>query len=73
MMLIPPEVQGASADTLALGAPPRALDCGGTLPLRQSLALELEGIRSNASEWKGSLRNVRWSTKFITWLLKGML
>jgi hypothetical protein len=66
MMLVPPE---ASADTLA----PGGLDCDGTLPLRQSLALELEGIRSNVSEWKGPSRSVRWSTKFITWLLKGML
>ena len=72
MMLIPPEDQGTSpADTLAPGR--HGLDSVGTLPLRQSLALELEGIRSNASEWKGSSRSVRLSTKLITWLLKGML
>jgi hypothetical protein len=33
----------------------------------------LEGIKSNASDWKGASRTVRWSTKLITWLLKGML
>lgn len=67
MMLIPPEGQGTSAaDTLEC-------DSVGALPLRQSLGLEWEGIRSNVSEWKGSSRSVRWTTKVITWLLKGML
>ena len=61
MMLIPPEGQ------------PTPTTNNDILSLRQSLALELEGIRSNASDWKGASRNVHWSTKFITWLLKGML
>jgi len=41
--------------------------------LRQDLAKEIEGIRSNTTEWKGGRRRVRWTTKFMVWLVKGML
>jgi len=41
--------------------------------LRQDLAKEIEGIRSTTTEWKGGRRRVRWSTKFMVWLVKGML
>ena len=41
--------------------------------LRQKLESEISRIRSNAVEWQGGNRKVRWTTKFIVWLVKGML
>ena len=43
------------------------------LSLRQDLDNELKEIRSNATEWKGASRRVRWSTKSIVGLLRGLL
>jgi len=43
------------------------------LTLRQQLDCEISRIRSNAVEWQGGRRKVRWTTKFIVWLVKGML
>jgi hypothetical protein len=43
------------------------------LALRDELGKEVAMIRSNATEWKGRQRKVRWSTKFIVGLLNGML
>ncbi|KAF8183446.1 hypothetical protein BJ912DRAFT_1120344 [Pholiota molesta] len=61
-----PTMDPSSADTLALAdSPLRAL--------QRDLAREIEGIRSNAAEWKGEQRHVRWTTKIIVWLVKGML
>lgn len=74
-MILPSETQisatatttdPSSPDTLALAdSPLRAL--------QRDLAREIEGIRSNAAEWKGEQRNVRWTTQAIVWLVKGML
>ena len=44
-----------------------------SLSLRQKLDSEINGIRSNAVEWQGESRKVRWTTKLFVWLLKGML
>lgn len=41
--------------------------------LRERLQTEIDNIRMNASSWKGSRRNVRFTTKLILWLVKGML
>ncbi|KAF8910525.1 hypothetical protein CPB84DRAFT_1672690 [Gymnopilus junonius] len=62
------------------------VDCGGMptndsdvasagecLSLRQELAREIQGIRSNVVEWEGGDRTIRWATKFIVWLVQGML
>lgn len=75
LMILPSETQisatatttdPSSPDTLALAdSPLRAL--------QRDLAREIEGIRSNAAEWKGEQRNVRWTTQAIVWLVKGML
>jgi CDP-diacylglycerol--glycerol-3-phosphate 3-phosphatidyltransferase len=61
-----PTMDPSSADSLALAdSPLRAL--------QRDLAREIDGIRSNAAEWKGEQRHVRWTTKIIVWLVKGML
>ena len=44
-----------------------------SLALRQKLDYEINGIRSNAVEWQGGSRKVRWTTKLFVWLVKGML
>ena len=44
-----------------------------SMALRRKLDSEISGIRSNAVEWQGGSRKVRWTTKLIVWLLKGML
>ena len=44
-----------------------------SLALRQKLDSEISGIRSNAVEWQGGGRKVRWTTKLFVWLVKGML
>ena len=44
-----------------------------SLALRQKLDSEISGIRSNAVEWQGGARKVRWTTKLFVWLVKGML
>ncbi|KXN81217.1 CDP-diacylglycerol--glycerol-3-phosphate 3-phosphatidyltransferase, mitochondrial [Leucoagaricus sp. SymC.cos] len=44
-----------------------------SLSLRERLQCEIDGIRANASAWKGARRSVRFSTKLIVWLVKGML
>ena len=44
-----------------------------SLALRQKLDSEIIGIRSNAVEWRGGSRKVRWTTKLFVWLVKGML
>lgn len=41
--------------------------------LRDNLAREIDGIRSNVVEWAGETREVRLTTKIIVWLVKGML
>ena len=43
------------------------------LSLRQDLFREIKRIRANSGEWHGGHRKVRWTTKFIVWLVKGML
>ncbi|KAF9444461.1 CDP-diacylglycerol-glycerol-3-phosphate 3-phosphatidyltransferase [Macrolepiota fuliginosa MF-IS2] len=43
------------------------------LSLRERLRHEIDNIRANATTWKGGQRKVRFSTKFIVWLVKGML
>jgi len=44
-----------------------------SLALRRKLDSEINAIRSNAVEWRGGSRKVRWTTKFFVWLVKGML
>ena len=44
-----------------------------SLALRRKLDSEISGIRSNAVEWRGGDRKVRWTTKLLVWLAKGML
>ena len=44
-----------------------------SLALRQKLDSEINRIRSNVVDWQGESRKVRWTTKFIVWLVKGML
>jgi CDP-diacylglycerol--glycerol-3-phosphate 3-phosphatidyltransferase len=44
-----------------------------SLNLRERLQGEIDNIRANASAWKGDRRDVRFSTKLIVWLVKGML
>lgn len=44
-----------------------------SLALRRKLDSEINGIRSNAVEWRGGDRKVRWTTKLLVWLAKGML
>jgi len=41
--------------------------------LREHLRSEADNILANASTWKGYKRKVRFSTKLIVWLVKGML
>ncbi|KAF8972239.1 hypothetical protein BDZ97DRAFT_1901356 [Flammula alnicola] len=71
LMIIPSEPQTSSADQPS-GSEAPAFDSP-LLSLRHDLAREIDGIRSNAVEWKGRHRNVRWTTKLIVWLVKGML
>jgi CDP-diacylglycerol---glycerol-3-phosphate 3-phosphatidyltransferase len=44
-----------------------------SLALRRKLDSEISGIRSDAVEWQGGSRKVRWTTKLLVWLAKGML
>jgi len=41
--------------------------------LREHLQSEVDNILADASTWKGYKRKVRFSTKLIVWLVKGML
>lgn len=54
-----------------------SVDSGGpantALNLRERLQYEIDNIRANASTWKGARRDVRFSTKLMVWLVKGML
>ncbi|KIJ98127.1 hypothetical protein K443DRAFT_220581 [Laccaria amethystina LaAM-08-1] len=62
LMLIPSE---ASGDHETKPSP--------NLPLRKALAQEVDRIRSHTVHWKGEERKVRFTTKIIVWLVKGML
>ncbi len=42
------------------------------LSLRQHLQHEIDNIRANSSAWNGGRRDVRFSTKVMVWLVKGM-
>ena len=71
LMISPPEKQArTTAATNAVALPDFGSDI---LALRDELGQEVARIRSNATEWKGGQRKVRWSTKFIVGLLNGML
>ncbi|KDR68583.1 hypothetical protein GALMADRAFT_1036264 [Galerina marginata CBS 339.88] len=72
LMILPSEPQADSAAEFSTTASSESSDSE-RLSLRQGLAREIEGIRSNAVEWKGGDRKVRWTTRFIVWLVKGML
>lgn len=71
LMILPSEPQVAAFDSSADRAPAPIDQPLHTL--RRDLASEISGIRSNARKWKGDERNVRWTTKFIVWAVKGML
>ncbi|TFK36676.1 hypothetical protein BDQ12DRAFT_236985 [Crucibulum laeve] len=43
------------------------------MSLRRGFAEETERIRCDAVPWEGGRRNVRFTTKLIVWLVKGML
>lgn len=58
---LPAEVCGASGD------PEKQVG------LRAGLAEEINRIRSNVVEWAGGTRQVRWTTKILVWLVRGML
>ena len=62
LMISPPEKQARTTAATDFGS-----------ALRDELGQEVAMIRSNAGEWKGRQRKVRWSTKFIVGLLDGML
>lgn len=62
LMLVPSE---ASSDHETKPSP--------NLPLRKALAQEVDRIRSHTVHWKGEERRVRFTTKIIVWLIKGML
>ncbi|PPQ63931.1 hypothetical protein CVT24_009106 [Panaeolus cyanescens] len=71
LMVLPSETTPTSA-----AQPPAPGHKGGSdalLTLRQSLQQEIDNIRSNVTDWGGGERHVRWTTKFIVWLVKGML
>ncbi|PPQ92572.1 hypothetical protein CVT25_007264 [Psilocybe cyanescens] len=70
-LLIIPSVQ--HTDSTASAGLSSAISDPPLLSLRKGLRREIEKIRSNAVEWKGGHREVRWSTKLIVWLVKGML
>ncbi|KJA16189.1 hypothetical protein HYPSUDRAFT_148068 [Hypholoma sublateritium FD-334 SS-4] len=70
-MILPSEPQVTAFDSSA-GRLPAPIDQP-LHTLRRDLASEIAGIRSSARKWKGDERNVRWTTKFIVWAVKGML
>ncbi|KAF8150104.1 hypothetical protein B0H34DRAFT_666620 [Crassisporium funariophilum] len=72
LLIIPSEPQGSSSAEEP-DAVPQTSVASELLTLRQDLAREIDGIRTNAVEWKGGHRKVRWTTKIIVWLVKGML
>jgi CDP-diacylglycerol--glycerol-3-phosphate 3-phosphatidyltransferase len=43
------------------------------MSLRYRLADEIANLRSHAVEWRGGERKVRFWTKVIVWIVKGML
>ncbi|KAG6877516.1 hypothetical protein C0993_006466 [Termitomyces sp. T159_Od127] len=51
------------------------IPCGssGTDGVREQLKTEIDGLRVHATEWKGGQRNVRFWTKVIVRIVKGML
>ncbi|CAA7269527.1 unnamed protein product [Cyclocybe aegerita] len=76
LMVVPSEgltVSAAEERTKDIPSFPDAPQDQQLLSLRQELAREIDGIRSNAGEWKGGHRKVRWTTRLIVWLVKGML
>jgi len=66
LIIIPSEGQPPSTESSASGPSP-------LLSLRQDLFREIKRIRANSGEWNGAHRKVRWTTKIIVWLVKGML
>jgi len=62
LMLVPSEASGDHETKLS----PNLL-------LRKALAQEVDRIRSHTVHWKGEERRVRFTTKIIVWLVKGML
>lgn len=66
LIIIPSEGQPLSTESSTSGPSP-------LLSLRQDLFREIKRIRANSGEWNGGRRKVRWTTKIIVWLVKGML
>ncbi|KAF9533965.1 hypothetical protein CPB83DRAFT_844850 [Crepidotus variabilis] len=68
LMIIPPEesCQNARVEPCLDAHSPIA-------SLREDLAREVQHIRSNADRWKGETRPIRFTTKMIVSVLKGML
>lgn len=53
--------------------PASAVDDTSIVTLRKQLAAEIQDIRSHAGMWKGAQRKVRFWTKVIVQIVKGML
>jgi len=66
LLIIPSESQSPSTESSAPETSPLS-------SLRQDLFREIARIRANSGEWNGGHRKVRWTTKIIVWLVKGML
>ncbi|KAF9473903.1 phospholipase D/nuclease [Pholiota conissans] len=73
LMILPSETEPSTAAAAVTDPSDTSPTDSSLSALRRDLALEIEGIRSNATSWKGGERKVRWTTKVIVWLVKGML
>ncbi|KAG5637462.1 hypothetical protein H0H81_004479 [Sphagnurus paluster] len=58
---------------MVVPSPPTPAPVSGTVDIRRQLADEVSRIRAYAVEWKGAGRRVRFWTKLIVGLVKGML
>jgi len=72
-MIMPSEPQTPTAEPAISNAERLPSADAALLALRNSLMREVEGIRSDARDWRGDSRKVRWTTQFYVWLVKGML
>jgi CDP-diacylglycerol--glycerol-3-phosphate 3-phosphatidyltransferase len=76
IMAVPSEQPEAPASSLATKAPQatsESLALSSALTLRHRLAAEINNLRAHAVDWQGGRRKVRFWTKVIVRIVKGML
>ncbi|KAF5374502.1 hypothetical protein D9615_009131 [Tricholomella constricta] len=73
IMVVPSAQDTAKPDSVSSSAQEHDEPASSTMAIRHQLAEEISRVRAFASDWKGAERRVRFWTKVIVRLVKGML